>query len=83
MKPTEPSIWDYKIYLNRLYSDPEAKTKVYDKFVYLTDSARERPMKLDKFNIALRTNAIGTTFRKYDFAAFSESFKKDKIRLVK
>jgi len=81
-KNSQPTLWEYETFLNEYYKT-EDKEKVYDKFAYLTNSSREKPMRIDRFEIAVRTNTIGTILRKYDFESFQESFEKDKIPLIK
>jgi len=81
-KNSQPTLWEYETFLN-LHYKTEDKEKVYDKFLYLTNSSREKPMRIDRFEIAVRTNTIGTTLRKYDFESFQESFEKDKIAFIK
>jgi len=81
-KNSQPTLWEYETFLNQHYKT-EDKEKVYDKFVYLTDPSREKPMRIDRFEIAVRTNSIGTILRKYDFESFQENFEKDKIPFIK
>lgn len=81
-KNSQPTLWEYETFLNQHYKT-EDKVKVYNKFLYLTRSSRKKPMRIDRFEIAVRTNTIGTILRKYDFESFQESFEKDKIPFIK
>ena len=80
-KKNQPTLLEYETFLNHYYKQSD-KAEIYDKFVYLTDSSREKPIRIDRFNVAIRTNTMGTILRKYDFEAFKESFEKDKIPLI-
>lgn len=71
---------DHEQYLNHIYQDSFLEDVVLSNFIYLTNSNRNYPIRLQTLENHIARGTVGTMMRRYDLIAFETSYKDSRYK---